>query len=156
MTDQVFSVTSSCARRASSRRYRPARSRRRSSAFTRARSSKERALCGAPPGIGGRTTRRKFVTCHRCLDTIAQRLRNRSPVLHLSAKSAALVTDGSAANEPLRSPRVRPHTPSKKNLREVAEELEAEWSLEDALLRPRYNAAPSETLWILRTARIAG
>ncbi len=42
-------------------------------------------------------------------------------------------------------------TLSKKDLREVAEELEAEWSPEDALtFRPRYNAAPSETLWILR------
>lgn len=42
-------------------------------------------------------------------------------------------------------------TLSKKSLREVAEELEAEWSPEDALtFRPRYNAAPSETLWILR------
>jgi putative SOS response-associated peptidase YedK len=40
---------------------------------------------------------------------------------------------------------------SKKTLREVAEELEAEWSPEDELLfRPRYNAAPSDTLWILR------
>jgi putative SOS response-associated peptidase YedK len=39
---------------------------------------------------------------------------------------------------------------SKKTLREVAEELEAEWSPEDELLfRPRYNAAPSDTLWIL-------
>jgi hypothetical protein len=42
-------------------------------------------------------------------------------------------------------------TLSKKDLREVAEELEAEFSEEDALtFRPRYNAAPSETLWILR------
>jgi hypothetical protein len=42
-------------------------------------------------------------------------------------------------------------TLSKKSLREVAEELEAEWSPEDALtFLPRYNAAPSETLWILR------
>jgi putative SOS response-associated peptidase YedK len=33
----------------------------------------------------------------------------------------------------------------------VAKELEAEWSPEDALtFRPRYNAASSETLWILR------
>ena len=40
---------------------------------------------------------------------------------------------------------------SKKTLREVAEELEAEWSPEDELLfRPRYNAAPSDTLWSLR------
>lgn len=40
---------------------------------------------------------------------------------------------------------------SKKSLREVAEELDAEWSPEDALtFRPRYNVAPSETLWILR------
>jgi hypothetical protein len=44
--------------------------------------------------------------------------------------------------------RVRPYDQS---LREVAEEFEAEWSPEDALtFRPRYNAAPSETLWILR------
>lgn len=42
-------------------------------------------------------------------------------------------------------------TLSKKTLRDVAEELEAEWSPEDELLfRPRYNAAPSDTLWILR------
>ena len=42
-------------------------------------------------------------------------------------------------------------TLSKKTLREVAEELEAEWSPDDELLyRPRYNAAPSDTLWILR------
>ena len=42
-------------------------------------------------------------------------------------------------------------TLSKKNLREVAEELEAEFSEEDALtFRPRYNAAPSDALWILR------
>ena len=42
-------------------------------------------------------------------------------------------------------------TLSKKSLREVAEELKAEWSPEDALtFRTRYNAAPSETLWILR------
>jgi hypothetical protein len=41
------------------------------------RSSEERALCNAPPGIGGRTTRRQFVTCHRCLEVIAHRLRNR-------------------------------------------------------------------------------
>ena len=42
-------------------------------------------------------------------------------------------------------------TLSKKTLREVAEELEAELSEEDArAFRPRYNAAPSDTLWILR------
>ena len=42
-------------------------------------------------------------------------------------------------------------TLSKKTLREVAEELEAEFSEEDALtFRPRFNAAPSEMLWILR------
>jgi putative SOS response-associated peptidase YedK len=42
-------------------------------------------------------------------------------------------------------------TLSKKNLREVAEELETDWSPGDELLfRPRYNAAPSDTLWILR------
>src|ERR1700690_2805247 len=42
-------------------------------------------------------------------------------------------------------------TLSKKTLREVADELEAEFSEEDALtFRPRYNAAPSDTLWILR------
>jgi len=38
-------------------------------------------------------------------------------------------------------------TLSKKTLREVAEELEAEFSEEDArTFRPRYNAAPSDTL----------
>lgn len=42
-------------------------------------------------------------------------------------------------------------TLSKKTLREVAEELDAEFSEEDALtFRPRYNAAPSDALWILR------
>ena len=42
-------------------------------------------------------------------------------------------------------------TLSKKTLREVAEELDAEFSEEDALaFRPRYNAAPSDTLWNLR------
>jgi putative SOS response-associated peptidase YedK len=42
-------------------------------------------------------------------------------------------------------------TLTKKTLREVAGELEAEFSEEDALtFRPRFNAAPSETLWILR------
>ena len=42
-------------------------------------------------------------------------------------------------------------TLSKKSLRAVAEELEAEWSPEDALtVRPHYNTAPSETLWPLR------
>jgi putative SOS response-associated peptidase YedK len=40
---------------------------------------------------------------------------------------------------------------SKKDLREVAAELDAEFSEEDAhAYRPRYNAAPSDTLWILR------
>jgi len=40
---------------------------------------------------------------------------------------------------------------TKKDLREVAEELEAEFSEEDArTYRPRFNAAPSDTLWILR------
>src|SRR6202142_634308 len=40
---------------------------------------------------------------------------------------------------------------SRQTLREVAEELEAEFSDEDArVYRPRYNAAPSDTLWILR------
>jgi putative SOS response-associated peptidase YedK len=40
---------------------------------------------------------------------------------------------------------------SKKTLREVAEELEAEFSDEDErLYRPRYNAAPTDTLWMLR------
>jgi len=47
--------------------------------------------------------------------------------------------------------RVCPHTLSKKSLREVSEELEAEFSEDDALtFRSRYNAAPSKTLWILR------
>jgi hypothetical protein len=41
------------------------------------KSSEEHALCRAPPGIGGRTTKRRFVTCHKCLAVIAQRLRNR-------------------------------------------------------------------------------
>ena len=42
-------------------------------------------------------------------------------------------------------------TLSKKDLREVAEGLEAEFSEEDARVhRPRYNSAPSDTLWILR------
>lgn len=42
-------------------------------------------------------------------------------------------------------------TLSKKTLRDVADELEAEFSEEDALtFRPRFNAAPSEILWILR------
>jgi putative SOS response-associated peptidase YedK len=42
-------------------------------------------------------------------------------------------------------------TLTRKHLREIAEELEAEFSEEDArLYRPRYNAAPSETLWLLR------
>lgn len=42
-------------------------------------------------------------------------------------------------------------TLTRKNLREIAEELEAEFSEEDArLYRPRFNAAPSETLWLLR------
>jgi putative SOS response-associated peptidase YedK len=40
---------------------------------------------------------------------------------------------------------------SKKNLREVADELEAEFSEEDShVYRPRNNATPSDTLWILR------
>ena len=51
-------------------------------------------------------------------------------------------------------------TLSKKDLREVAEELEAEFSEEDAhVYRPRYNVAPSDTLWILRHGadrRVAG
>jgi putative SOS response-associated peptidase YedK len=43
-------------------------------------------------------------------------------------------------------------TLTRKHLREIAEELEAEFSEEDArLYRPRYNAAPSETLWLLRS-----
>ncbi|HZL18010.1 MAG TPA: SOS response-associated peptidase [Polyangia bacterium] len=42
-------------------------------------------------------------------------------------------------------------TLTRKRLRDVADELEAEFSEEDAkLYRPRYNAAPSETLWMLR------
>jgi putative SOS response-associated peptidase YedK len=42
-------------------------------------------------------------------------------------------------------------TLTRKRLRDVADELEAEFSEEDAgLYRPRYNAAPSETLWVLR------
>jgi putative SOS response-associated peptidase YedK len=42
-------------------------------------------------------------------------------------------------------------TLTRKNLRQIAEELEAELLEEDArLYRPRYNAAPSETLWLLR------
>jgi putative SOS response-associated peptidase YedK len=47
-------------------------------------------------------------------------------------------------------------TLTRKRLRDVAEELDAEFSEEDAqLYRPRYNAAPSETLWVLR-AGVAG
>ena len=43
-------------------------------------------------------------------------------------------------------------TLTRKQLREVAEELDAEIADEDArLYRPRYNAAPSETLWVLRS-----
>lgn len=42
-------------------------------------------------------------------------------------------------------------TLTRKDLREIAEDLAAELSEEDArLYRPRYNAAPSETLWLLR------
>ncbi len=42
-------------------------------------------------------------------------------------------------------------TLTRKHLREIAEELDAELSDEDErLYRPRYNAAPSETLWLLR------
>jgi putative SOS response-associated peptidase YedK len=42
-------------------------------------------------------------------------------------------------------------TLTRQHLREIAEELNAELSEEDArLYRPRYNAAPSETLWLLR------
>jgi putative SOS response-associated peptidase YedK len=41
-------------------------------------------------------------------------------------------------------------TLTRKQLREVAEELDAELSEEDSrLYRPRFNAAPSETLWML-------
>ena len=44
-------------------------------------------------------------------------------------------------------------TLTRKQLREVAEELDAELSEEDSrLYRPRFNAAPSETLWLLRHA----
>ncbi len=44
-------------------------------------------------------------------------------------------------------------TLSKKRLREVAEDFEAEFSEKDALaFRPRYSAAPSDSLWILRHA----
>jgi putative SOS response-associated peptidase YedK len=42
-------------------------------------------------------------------------------------------------------------TLTRKQLREVAEELDADFSDEDArLYRPRFNAAPSDTLWVLR------
>jgi putative SOS response-associated peptidase YedK len=44
-------------------------------------------------------------------------------------------------------------TLTRKHLREIADELDAEFSEEDArLYRARYNAAPSETLWLLRQA----
>jgi putative SOS response-associated peptidase YedK len=42
-------------------------------------------------------------------------------------------------------------TLTRKRLRDVADELEAEFSeVDGGLYRPRYNAAPSETLWVLR------
>ena len=40
----------------------------------------------------------------------------------------------------------------KKGLREVAEELDAEFSEDDApMYRPRYNVAPSDTTWMLES-----
>jgi hypothetical protein len=45
------------------------------------RSSKEHALCKAPPGIGGWTTKRTLVSCGKCLERIPDRLRNR-PIQH--------------------------------------------------------------------------
>jgi hypothetical protein len=38
------------------------------------RESEQHALCGAPPGVGGWTRRRKFVTCDRCHKVIGERL----------------------------------------------------------------------------------
>jgi len=74
--DQVFSIFGPCVRRASIRFHRRKRSRPRSNASTRVRSSEEHALCRAPPGIGGWTRKRKFVICTRCHAEIGKRLMN--------------------------------------------------------------------------------